>query len=279
MNRVIVKAIDYIMNNIDKDLTVEEISNHCHYSKYYFNRMFKETTGESIYAFIKRLRVQDSALKIANLDERTITEISSDYGYSSSNYSSLFKKHYGISPNQFRKKRSQSKVFSDGENYHADLTNESWEAIEEKMSIVKLEDFEVIFKRYIGDYHNLVSYWKDFINTNEELFSDESVQIEFSYDDPIISDSERCIMDLCVIPNKKLTKNYLTMKIQGGKYCVSKFEVNDREIFKVFQSIVHIWMPKTKMKLDFNNRKIFVKYIEVDINKNHFVFKIYIPVL
>lgn len=279
MHKIIIEAIDYIMNNLTEELTVEKIANHCHYSKYYFNRMFKESVGESVYSFIKRQRVQSSAFRIANYKKTSITEISCEYGYSSSNYSSMFKKHYGVSPAKFKRSRNKSRVFTDGKEYYADLTDESYEEIESRMKIVNIDDFEVVFKRYIGNYHNLYDYWTDFIDCHKDLLTGDHCQIEISYDDPVIADSERCIIDLCLLTGETKSSNYNKMVLEGGRYIVYEFEGHSSEIFRVFQSLMFVWMPETSMKVDFENRKMFSKYNKVDCQNNIFSIEIYIPIL
>lgn len=55
-NQIINKAIDYIFQHIDEDLSVESIAAFCGYSKFYLSRLFKAETGEGIYTFIKRAK-------------------------------------------------------------------------------------------------------------------------------------------------------------------------------------------------------------------------------
>ena len=102
-NEYINRAIDYILNHIDEEITVEDISNYCCFSRYYFSRIFKMETGESIYEFIKRVRMERSAFRLKVEKDRSITDIGSAYGYSSSNYSSAFKKHHNMPPYKFRR--------------------------------------------------------------------------------------------------------------------------------------------------------------------------------
>jgi len=47
-NESVNRAIDYILNNITKDISVDEVAKHCNFSRYYFSRIFKIATGESI---------------------------------------------------------------------------------------------------------------------------------------------------------------------------------------------------------------------------------------
>lgn len=58
---VINKAIDFIFDNIDNEITVDDVARHCSYSKYHLMRMFKEHTDEALYQFIKRTRIERSA--------------------------------------------------------------------------------------------------------------------------------------------------------------------------------------------------------------------------
>ena len=92
-NESINRAIDYILLHIE-DVTLEEVASYCHFSKYYFCRLFKAQTGESVHSFIKRVKVEQ---------ERSITEIGADYGYSASNYSTAFRQHYQVAPVAFRR--------------------------------------------------------------------------------------------------------------------------------------------------------------------------------
>ena len=102
-NQIVNKAIDYIFSHIEKELSVDEISQYIGYSKYYLTRIFKAETGESIYAFIKRLKVEQSAWRLKVEKSRSITEIGNEFGYSSSNYATLFRDHFEKTPAQFRK--------------------------------------------------------------------------------------------------------------------------------------------------------------------------------
>lgn len=39
------RAIDYILEHLEEDLSLEKVAMHCHFSKYYFSRLFKAQTG------------------------------------------------------------------------------------------------------------------------------------------------------------------------------------------------------------------------------------------
>lgn len=102
-NEVVNQAIDYILRHIEEEISLETVAKACHLSKYYFCRTFKAETGEGVYEFIRRVRLEQSAFRLKTERQRSITAISADYGYSSSNYSSAFKGHYHVTPVVFRK--------------------------------------------------------------------------------------------------------------------------------------------------------------------------------
>ena len=102
-SEVINKAINYIFDHIDEDITVDDVAQYCSYSRYHLTRMFKEDTDEALYQFIKRVRLERSAWRLKVEKEKSITEIGGEYGYTSSNFSTAFKKHLNISPADFRK--------------------------------------------------------------------------------------------------------------------------------------------------------------------------------
>lgn len=92
------KSIEYILQHIDEEISIEDVANYCNFSKYHFSRMFKAETGISLYSFIKRIKMDQSAVSLKVEKDKTITDIGINYGYSSSNYSSAFSKQYSICP-------------------------------------------------------------------------------------------------------------------------------------------------------------------------------------
>ena len=89
---IINKAITYILYNLEEDISVDDVSSFCGVSKYHLNRIFRKETGEALYEFIKRNRIERSAWRLKVEKDKSVTEICSDYGYSPSNYTTEFKK-------------------------------------------------------------------------------------------------------------------------------------------------------------------------------------------
>ena len=91
----------YIEAHISAEITVEDVAEAVHMSKYYFLRKFKEITGMTVHNFIVNKRII-SACQVMS-EGKSITESWQQTGFA--DYSSFlrnFRKIYGISPREYR---------------------------------------------------------------------------------------------------------------------------------------------------------------------------------
>lgn len=96
------KVIAYCLNNIHEPLTVEDLAEKSGYSRYHFNRIFKEHQGITPMAFMTQIRM-NHALGLLQSTHLNIKEISTQCGFEDSSYfCKVFRKHYNVSPNRFR---------------------------------------------------------------------------------------------------------------------------------------------------------------------------------
>jgi AraC family of transcriptional regulator, multidrug resistance transcriptional activator len=108
--RLINKTEDYIEANLNHRITLSDVANTVNISEFHFHRLFSKYSTETLKQFITRIKMERSAVFLAVNSEISITEIAFKYGYSSSsNYNKAFKKHYGISPTEFRKEQERKR--------------------------------------------------------------------------------------------------------------------------------------------------------------------------
>lgn len=265
-NAVINKAISYIFDHMDENVTVDDVARHCAYSKYHLTRMFRENTDEALYQFIKRVRLERSAWRLKVEKERSITEIGGEYGYSSSNFATAFRKHLDLSPAEFRKNSEQiveKSSFSHG------ITLDELEDAAKRITVEELEGFTVIYERKRGNYHNLAEDWCSFIKKYEHLATEETLYIECTIDDPSITEENHCMYELCQTippehPALKENTDILTHCFEGGRYAVYPFKGYPQLLFMVYQEIFCRWLSKTGNQLD--ERPILDIYRKVEEN-------------
>ena len=93
----------FIHDNYQNPISLQEIAQNAYLSPYHFSRNFKQLFGATPQGYLtqRRLAKAQSLLKQSNL---SITDICFDVGFQSvGSFSTLFQRHFGVSPSQFRK--------------------------------------------------------------------------------------------------------------------------------------------------------------------------------
>ena len=99
----IAQAVEYINRNLSKELSMDEICEALHISKYHFCRKFKQSTGMTVMNYILKTRIT-LARDMLSSTQNSITEISMKCGFSSVSYfCRVFKTDVGKTPSDFRK--------------------------------------------------------------------------------------------------------------------------------------------------------------------------------
>lgn len=97
------RAIDYILYNYNKELSLEKLSEIACLSRYYFHRQFHLIMGETLNDFIRRIRLENATFKLLLDQYKPITEIAYECGFSSSqNFSRSFKAKFSMTPSVMR---------------------------------------------------------------------------------------------------------------------------------------------------------------------------------
>lgn len=271
-NEYINRAIDYILNHINEPITVDDIASHCNFSRHYFSRMFKMETGESIYEFIKRVKLEQSAFRLKVEQGRTITEVGLDYGYSPSNYSSAFKAHHEMSPIEFRRTIMEKSLVNPV--FQNIIGLESFEECSKKISIETFPDTVVLFQRHKGSYNNLSDHWGAFLEKYDDYITDQTLILERTYDDPAITAKDECLYDLCMtIPEGSEAKP--TCVITGGKFAVYHFKGAVKHIYSAYQNFFNVWLPRSKYEID--DRYGFEIYRKIDCISMNMEIDLYFP--
>ena len=106
-NGSIISAIEYIDSNLDKRLTLDQVSNKVYLSDYYFSKLFKRETGLSFSVYLNARKVQKAMILLKESD-RSVNDISDALGFTRLSYfSQTFKKYTGYAPTKYRTEGKQ----------------------------------------------------------------------------------------------------------------------------------------------------------------------------
>lgn len=96
----IARSIEFLTSQLSNTVTIDDMANHIGMSRAVFHRKFKQATNMSPIQFVKSMRLNNAAMKIAQGTNVNIAAM--EVGYvSSSQFSREFKRLYGQSPKQW----------------------------------------------------------------------------------------------------------------------------------------------------------------------------------
>lgn len=102
-NPIIKKACDYVLQHIDEDITLLNISDKLSLSKNYFCSLFKQETGYNFLEYVTTVKMEWAKRLLKEGNCKTY-EVSDMLGYRESSYfSRLFRKHTDYSPAEYKK--------------------------------------------------------------------------------------------------------------------------------------------------------------------------------
>ena len=119
------RVLQYIDKHIHQALSLELLSSVATMSRFHFSRVFKECMGESVKAYVRRVKLEKASVDIL-LSEKKIKDIAKQYGFKNhATFSRAFKSYFGSSPSQQRSIKMESDSLASllGQNNLADMGN------------------------------------------------------------------------------------------------------------------------------------------------------------
>ncbi|NSW90845.1 MAG: response regulator [Firmicutes bacterium] len=99
---LIKKVQQYIKNNCDKRITLEEAAKYVYISPQYLSKKFKEVTGENFIDYVLEVKIKRSKFLLRNSNMR-VKDISVQLGFTDYTYfCKVFKKYENVTPLQYR---------------------------------------------------------------------------------------------------------------------------------------------------------------------------------
>jgi AraC family transcriptional regulator len=287
------RVIDHISAHLGEPLTLADLAGVAAFSPFHFHRVFRAATGETLFGFIQRVRLERAATALLSHRHESVLAIALDHGFASAaTFARAFKAHFGMSATAWRAgggDRRRARYLRDrkpGKQVgkagkaagprHRDTGRMS-------IRVREMPVQHVAYMRYVGPYgpHGIPELWERFVRwvSAHDLLA--SPKLGIAHDDPSITPPEKCRYDACVVVPRdfKPDRSVNLADIAGGRYAVAEFLGTAREIEGVWDRVFRAWLPESGFEPD--DRPCFELYRgdpSVDGQPGTFRCELYLPV-
>lgn len=102
---------DYIEEHVADKISLRDLANAANYSPWHSARIFKEMTGKAPFEYIRALRLSRAAVRLLEPDSRVV-DVAFDFVFDShEGFTRAFSKQFGMSPRDYAKEPSTSRLF------------------------------------------------------------------------------------------------------------------------------------------------------------------------
>jgi two-component system response regulator YesN len=100
-NQNLIKAINYIKQNYNQEISLETVSKNVYVSNYYLSHLFREELDMTFSDYLNKTRIEQS-INLMKENGLNIQEIAAKVGFNDANYfTKTFKKYYGVTPKNY----------------------------------------------------------------------------------------------------------------------------------------------------------------------------------
>jgi AraC-like DNA-binding protein/ligand-binding sensor protein len=98
----VASAKEFVQAHMEETISLSEVVQHVHVSRFYFCKLFKKATGMTLTEYVARVRVEKAKTLLCD-PTRRISEVVFAAGFGSiPRFNSVFKRHVGMPPTEYR---------------------------------------------------------------------------------------------------------------------------------------------------------------------------------
>ncbi|MCM3032654.1 MULTISPECIES: AraC family transcriptional regulator [unclassified Niallia] len=245
------KALDYIEDHLDEELSTAEIAKQACLSSFHFQRTFSVLTDTTVGEYIRRRRLSAAGQELMNKDLRVI-DAAIKYGYESPEaFTKAFRKQHGITPSAIRSGKGKLTIYNP---FAIQIVLKGAEPMNVK--IVHMDEFQAIGKKQSYSYkegENLKGiplFWEEANRdgTIDSLaeWNDGCVKGILGICAEITSSTKDMDYWIAVATTKDKAEGFETITIPQSKWAV--FEVHGpmpHSMQNTWKQIYAEWFPKS----------------------------------
>ena len=267
--------MDYIREHCGEELKLEKIAQVACLSKYHFHRIFRQTSGETVNGFLRRVRLENAVARLTCDEDVPVTTIALECGFSTSqSFAKAFKRKFGFSPTAIRERMgwqtarnatADLKSFSEtierdavGQPALSALSSTLKNIIEQgthpplNPRIVEMPSFRVAYIRTIGlDLVSIDKAYDDLFRWGmaSGLINERSAIMIAVWDTfPPIMSREKRVYDVCltVCEDVEIDGRVNSRILPGGKFAIHRCEILNSRVEEEWMRLVLEWLPTSK---------------------------------
>ena len=259
-SRSVNATIDFILKNLNENLSLEKLAKVANYSPFHFQKIFKQVRGESPKSFITRTRLETAAHSLIMHYYKSITEVSLDSGFSSpATFARAFRNYFGISAeelrnmpmeqrlNSFKKGNQKKQLLETDLNFRKIKPGDEVPPESLKIMVKKTESLRGIFvSTDLQDVATICSAFKTIIQSADiyDLLTPRSKFIGIIYPHQNLYKAV-----ISVEPHQQIPSNLSVMNIQGGKFGAYKIKGDLSYAFATFKIFARLWLPESGYRM------------------------------
>jgi AraC family transcriptional regulator len=260
------RVIDHVREHLADPLTLAELARVAAFSPFHFHRVFRAITGETLFGFIQRQRIEKAAGALLLPGGPSVLAVALDHGFASAaTFARAFRARFGMSATAWRaggaarwrarheprrkpgkQLRKARKAPDRGRpDTHRTRRQESTMSVQVKAQ----PGYHVAYMRYVGPYgaHGIPALWSRLFAWMgpRGLDTPPPVRLGVAYDDPAITAAARCRYDACVVvPRDFAGDRWVNVTdVRPGRYAVAGFAGTAAEIGAAWDRVFTAWLP------------------------------------
>jgi len=172
------KALEYMEDNMENELDIEEIARVAYSSPFHFQRMFHMLTGITVAEYIRKRRLTLAAQELVMSPDARVLDVALKYGYDTpESFAKAFRRVHGISPSAAREPGVSLKAYPKI-SFHFLLKGDK----DVDYRIIERKEFKVVGKAITvsmkegENFRRIPQFWNECNEdgTVEKLYSIES---------------------------------------------------------------------------------------------------------
>ncbi len=261
------KVQDYIEMNVSEGFSLNQLAQIAGFSSYHFHRIFYSITGETLFQYIQRIRLEKAARFLVINQKMSIMDIALECGFSNqSSFAKAFKNYFSLTAANYRacfhKKSNLGKELSEMLDYNSPVrttpcsTRQKEYLTAYQIEVKSISSMDVIYLRYTGPYksdfplfENLSSKLDQWAVSKGIQYTTDTKWLTIIHDSPGITEDNKLRISYGmtvhdsnkVIPDGEFGK----MRIAGGRYVIGHFEVAEDEYQAAWNTMYVNWLPES----------------------------------